>query len=405
MRDLIFLCHRIPYPPNKGDKIRSYHILKELSGQYNVHIAMFIDDPEDKQHVSHVSGLCESLWFREINPSVRKMVTLPYLFSTTSLTEAYYKDSGLRSWLKDKINDLDNPIIFVFSSALAQYVMSPQCSDLVRIIDFVDMDSDKWCQYSKKSSFATKLIYRRECDLLRRYESRIASEFDRSYFVSPQEAELFTRHNPMQTSRIGYFNNGVDLQYFDPSVQVENPYSENKEILVFTGAMDYWANVDAVTWFVSEVFPRIRTANPKAEFYIVGSNPSSKVQRLDSVDGVHVTGRVEDVRPYISYAKVVVAPMRIARGVQNKVLEAMAMAKTVVTTSAGYEGIAAESGVHLYIEDNAQQMADLIARLLSDVSELKDMGWQARQRIVEAYSWHASLKPLIENLDVHANRK
>src|SRR3954447_13488802 len=319
MEEILYLAHRIPYPPNKGDKIRSYHLLKHLSQRYRVHLGAFIDDESDRKYRNSVKSLCGETCLINLNPAIARMRSLSGFFSGEPLTLPYYRDSGLQQWINNILETRTIRMILVFSSAMAQYVSQLEATP--RIIDFVDVDSDKWMQYSSAKRWPKSWIYRRESRLLLKHERWIAENFSNSTFVSRAEADLFKQLAPNAIKKIAYFNNGVDSDYFSPEHDFQNPYMEREPVLVFTGAMDYWANVDAVDWFSRAIFPKVRMRFPKAEFFIVGARPNPVVKALAKLPGITVTGSVPDVRPYLAWASLAVAPLRIARGIQNKVLE------------------------------------------------------------------------------------
>ena len=247
----------------------------------------------------------------------------------------------------------------------------------------------KWKQYAQSKSWPMSWIYRRESELLLGYEKQIAKEFDKSTFVSVKEAALFKTLSPEASDKVDYFNNGVDIEYFSPTHPFSSPYSAGSRVLVFTGAMDYWANVDAVEWFAHAVFPSVRARIPDVEFYIVGSNPSTRVTVLAKQPGITVTGSVEDIRPYLKHASIAIAPLRIARGIQNKVLEAMAMEKIVVVSPQAMEGIQAMDGKELYVADDEQSFIRQTIALLSSSNDVAANA--ARARIVSDYTWTANL--------------
>jgi sugar transferase (PEP-CTERM/EpsH1 system associated) len=257
-----------------------------------------------------------------------------------------------------------------------------------RVIDFVDVDSDKWRQYAETKPWPLSWIYQRESTLLQNYEKDVAQEFDKSTFVSLKEAALFKMMMPEVADKVDYFNNGVDTDYFSPIHQFPNPYTTDNRILVFTGAMDYWANIDAVEWFVQKVFPIVRSQVADIKFYIVGSNPAARVLALTKIPGVTVTGKVEDIRPYLKYASIAIAPLRIARGIQNKVLEAMAMGKRVILSPQAMEGIQAIDGEELYVATDEITFAGKIINLISEESDVEMNA--ARSRILSDYTWSAS---------------
>jgi len=400
--DLLYLCHRIPYPPDKGDKIRSWHILERLAGRYRVHLGCFVDDPDDWRHVETLRVLCADTCFARLAPRWARLRSLVGLLDGRPLTLPYYRSQALETWVADLCARVRPRRIVVFSSAMAQFVMPPASEEtptVRRVIDFVDVDSEKWRAYAEKRRGLDRWIYAREGRRLLAYERRVAAAFDASLFVSEAEAALFRRLAPEVASKVGYMSNGVDCAYFSPDRAYENPYEDRDgPVLVFTGAMDYWANVDAVTWFADAVLPLVRVRHPKVWFYIVGARPAPEVRRLAGRDRIAVTGRVDDVRPYLAHAHVAVAPLRIARGVQNKVLEAMAMAKAVVATSAAVEGILVESGKHLKIADNEENFSEKLHSLLTG-DDRESLGIRARQQVIAAHAWTASLNRLDEVLE------
>lgn len=403
--ELLFLVHRMPYPPNKGDKIRSFHMLRHLSQHYRVHLGTFVDDEADWRHVDTARSFCGESHFAKLNPSTARLRSLSGLLSGQALTLPYYHNAGMQAWVNDILARHPVKRILVFSSAMAQYVR--QAGGRRRVIDFVDIDSDKWVQYAKSKRWPLSWLYRREGKLLLRHEREIASEFDASLFVSREEAELFKRLAPESADKTSYFSNGVDTGYFSPEREYSNPYPANEQVLVFTGAMDYWPNVDAVSWFAEEIFPAILAAHPQTRFYIVGSRPSTAVNELARLPGIKVTGTVADIRPYLAHARLAVAPLRIARGLQNKVLEAMAMEKIVVSSPQAAEGIQATLGEELHVASSAQAFGQTILTLLAEKA-CGPMGKAARARILTDYDWDSCLAQvdalLAEAPETRANR-
>ncbi len=402
MADLLYLCHRIPYPPNKGDKIRSWHILEHLAARHRVHLGCFVDDPHDWRYVDRLREICADAHFARLSPRLARLRSLAGLLDGRPLTLAYYRDRGLARWIARVLAEARPEGIVAFSSAMAQFVMpgAGGAAAARRVIDFVDVDSEKWRAYAEKRRGLDRWIYAREARTLLAYERRVAAAFDASLFVSEAEAALFRRLAPETAARVGHMGNGVDCDYFSPAREYENPYwDEAGPVAVFTGAMDYWANVDAVCWFAETVFPLVQARVPGARFFIVGARPAPEVRRLGERDAaVVVTGRVPDVRPYLAHAAAVVAPLRIARGIQNKVLEAMAMAKATVATPEAAEGIAAEPEREILIADSSELFAEKLCRLFEE-GDTGGVGERARARVAGSYGWAASLARLDEILE------
>src|SRR3569833_2654032 len=329
----LFLAHRIPYPPNKGDKLRSFNLIKQLGRDYRVHLGAFIDDAHDWKYVDDLRAMCGECHFVPLDPPMAKLRSLSALFGGRPLSLPYYRDAGMMRWVQGILRERPVRQVLVYSCPMAQYVKRTD-TDVRRVMDFVDVDSDKWRQYAEARRWPMSWVYRREARTLLRYERRIAAAFDASVFVSDSEAALFRRLAPECTPRVWGIHNGVDTAYFDPAQTFAAPYPLYEKPIVFTGAMDYWANVEAVVWFARKVLPIVREADEEARFYIVGARPAAEVKELRRLPGVVVVGAVEDIRPYIAHAALAVAPLRIARGVQNKVLETMPSKACGVTTTA-----------------------------------------------------------------------
>lgn len=395
--DLLFLAQRCPYPPNKGDKITTWNLLKFLARRYRVHLGTYIDDPHDWQYVPVLREQCASVYVAGLNPNVCKFKSLAGLLTGDALSVEFYRHAGMQSWV-DGVMRQGVDRVFVYSSAMARYVLDAG-PGRIRIMDFADIDSDKWRQYAKVAGWPMSWIYRRESVRLLAWERRIARDFDHSLFISEAEAKDFRSMAPEAAAKVSALSNGVDSDYFSPSADFANPYPGTSPQMVFTGAMDYRPNIDAVVWFAREALPLIRATRPDAGFCIVGSRPAAEVQSLTQIAGVTVTGRVEDVRPYIAHAAAVVAPLRIARGIQNKVLEGMAMAKTVVCSPQGLEGIHAEVGSEVLLAEDAAAFARECLRAIEGL----DLGHAARQRVLSSYDWDACLAKLDALLEPHAH--
>ena len=391
MKDLLFLAHRIPYPPNKGDKIRSYHFLKHLTSEYNVHLGAFIDDPNDWQYTDKLKSSCTKTCFLELNPLLAKIKSLQGLLTGEALSLPYYKNQAMQDWVDQSIKKHKIKKVLVFSSVMAQFINENHDVDM--IVDFVDVDSDKWRQYAAKKTGLAAWVYQRESKYLLNYEKKIAESSRSSFFVSEQEAALFKSIAPAVNEKITYINNGVDTDYFSPEQLFASPYQDNEQVIVFTGAMDYWANVDAVTWFAEDIFPHLLKNHPTAKFYIVGSRPAKEVEELAKNNNIIVTGAVEDVRPYVAHAKLAVAPLRIARGIQNKVLEAMSMGKYVIATSAAMEGIPYDVALDVAVCDETDTMIRRIDELLQNTPAAITSS-NNREFVKAKFSWEKNFHKL-----------
>ena len=400
MEDILFLVHRIPYPPNKGDKIRSFNILKWLASEYRVHLGCFIDEPEDRAYKEKLDQLCYNTKAIDISKQFSTVKSSLGLLRGEALTLPYYYRREMKNWVDETIINNKIKKVVVFSSSMAQYVDKARHAELYRVIDFVDVDSDKWRQYAESKKAPVSWVYQREYKLLRQYELEVTSRFDHATFVSDQESEFFQNFLPScDVEKVSAIGNGVDTEFFNKEIIASNESLEGERYIVFTGAMDYWANADAAIWFCNNVWPLISEKLPELKLYIVGANPTGKVQELARNQRVVVTGRVEDIRPYIKQALVSVAPLLIARGIQNKVLEAMALEKPVVATPAAIEGITdATSKLAVSVEENPEKFAsavfDYCNAVINNNGQLRNETIANREFVLDVFSWQSQLSKL-----------
>ena len=392
MDGLLFLAHRIPFPPNKGDKIRSFHLLRHLSTRYAIHLGAFVDDPDDWQYQEALKPWCASIKLLPLHPRRAKLASLSGMLCGEALTLPYYRSRELKRWADELAAAGAVTRGLAFSSAMAQFMPAGLAR---RVLDMVDVDSDKWTQYAPTQRWPLSWVYAREGRKLAEWEARVAQDFDATLLVSNAEAALLQQRAPAAQHKIGAFENGVDADYFSPARDYPNPYPPGMQGVVFTGAMDYWPNIDAVSWFAERIFPAVREAVPAAQVTIVGSHPGGAVQALARQSGVMVTGGVPDVRPWLAHAACAVAPLRIARGVQNKVLEAMAMARPVVASAQAAEGIRAEAGRDFILAQGEAEFAHAVIAQLQAPSTAAP----ARDCILAHYDWSRNLRaidPLFE---------
>ena len=394
MKRALFVSHRIPYPPDKGDKIRSFRILRRLAERFDVDLCAFVDDRDDFQHEAALREICASVALSPLPALAAKARSLRGFVERSPLSMAYYNDARMRAAVAGAGGSAP-ALKFAFSSTMAPYILNDPRSG-ARVVDLCDADAEKWRAYAAEAGLPMRAVYAREARLLAREETAIANAADAAFAISPEEAAVFNGR-PGVRKKVDWFGNGVDAEFFDPGADFRAVF-ETPEI-VFVGALDYKPNADAAVWFVEKVWPRIKAAAPSVRFAAIGPRPTKAVEALASVDGVAVTGRVDDVRPYIAKARAVVAPLRIARGVQNKVLEAMAMSAGLVATSAALEGVDAEPDRHLLVADAPAEFADAVLRLVNDAALRGRLGAAARQQIVERYAWPAQLARLDRRID------
>ena len=402
MKDIIFLAHRIPFPPDRGDKIRSWNLLKALASLARVHLACFADDEED---AAHLDALRAALGGRlgEAHVEVRRRgkaeAGVRALVEGRPVSLALFDSARLRDFVAERLADPSVGTIFAFSGQMGQFV--PEDARRRFIMDFGDVDSAKFAQYAEEGAGPMRWVNRREGEKLLAFERATAARADLCLFVSEAEASLFRSLTGLANVRA--LSNGIDVDHFDPAAAFPRlGEAERGEgpLLLFTGQMDYAPNAQAVTWFTREVLPLV----PGARFAIAGRNPLPAVRALVG-ERVVVTGAVADMRSWLAAADLVVAPLRLARGIQNKVLEAMAMARPVIASPAAFEGIEAVPGRDLLVADGAASTADAINRLLAAPERAAAMGAAARDHLDRTYRWEARLAPLAGMVDPGAHRK
>jgi sugar transferase (PEP-CTERM/EpsH1 system associated) len=392
---VLYVSHRLPCPPHKGEKIRALNILKFLAVHHEVHLASLVDDENDLRYVDQLHPYTRSLTVQRVRPRLRKAFALSAVASDESVSSRYFHVSALQRRVDSLIEREGIAGVFCSSSPTAEYVFrsrhAAQLRDVPKVMDLIDVDSVKWRHYAEQSHAGSAWLYRREARHLAALEVRIGQQFDRVLVVSEAERKCCDSIAP---DRVTAVPNGVDLEYFSPRAD-DSP--ERQPVLVFTGVMDYRPNVDGIVWFVRSILPHIRVAVPDVRLFIVGNRPTKVVQRLASDRGVVVTGFVPDVREYVARG-LSIAPLRIARGIQNKVLEAMAMGRPIVVTPQAFEGIDAVPGRDLMVADDEHEFAAQTIQCLQDPVHADRLGRSARARAEQCYSWSKNLALLDELL-------
>lgn len=394
MGEILFLAHRIPFLPDRGDKIRSHHLLKALANLAPVHVGCFADTDGDIAHEPLLAEISASHRLIHRRKSmVRAGIEALVVRKPVSLTA--FDHMGLHGWVRDTL--AANPIdtIFVFSGQMGQYVPDDFTGRVV--IDLCDVDSAKFESYARSGSFPRNWIDAREGILLAAEEARLAARADRTLLVSPAEAALFRSRVPASLADDAIaLCNGIDADFFDP--QSVQPHPDLARAtgpqFVFTGQMDYAPNVAAAQRVIGRLLPEIRKVHPGAAFHVVGRAPVPKLMAQDGQGGVRVWGEVPDVRPFLAAADIVIAPLEIARGVQNKVLEAMAMARPVLLTPEAATGIDAEDRVHFAVEATDDALVTRALALIKQSAPTALMAASARHYVVDHQSWPAMLAHL-----------
>ena len=378
---VLALTHRTPFPPDKGDKIRTHHLLTRLAKRCEVHLVAFAEPPSDGEHVARLRRHFASVTLVPLDMRWQKLKALPGLLGRRPMTLSVFHSDRLRDEVDGAVRELRPDAILAESSSMAPYALRHPAVPLV--MDFVDVDSAKWRAYAQEARLPMRAVYEREAATLEAYEREVARRAVISTVTADREKVLLAAIAPGCDART--LPNGVDTDYFGAG---EGPAGDASA--VFFGAMDYHANVEAAVFLVREVMPRVRARYPDFRVVIAGSRPTAEVRALAAVEGVTVTGYVADIRPHVTGCAVCVIPLRVARGVQNKVLEAMAMGVPVVCSPAAAEGIEAEAGTQLVVAAYGGQgapMAEAVMALLHDRARGHAIAAAARQRVVSRYGW------------------
>ncbi len=396
--NILFLCHRVPYPPDRGDRITTWHFLRHmLDAGHDVRLGCFQEEDRDTDAVAFLRSRCKAVAAPRLSRQLRKLWSLRGLVTGKALTLPFFADRRLRTTIDGWIAETKPDLVYVYSSSMAQYVLG--MDGVAKVMHFAELDSDKWRQYAAAGRGLRKWVYGREHRLLLQFEDAVARDFDLSIVVSEVERSLFRSCIPGIDPFV--LPNGVDVEHFSTKGDAER----GKHTLVFTGVMDYEPNVDGVQWFADTCWPAVKREYPDAKLLIVGSRPVDSVKALAQRPGIEVTGRVPETPPYFDRAAVAIAPLRLARGVQNKVLEAMSMALPVVSTTQAAQGLGDVPPGTLRIADEPEAMVAAIRELFGDPSRARREGHAAAAFVRERFGWpamHARLDHKLRELGLLA---
>ncbi len=393
---LLFLAHRIPYPPNKGEKLRAYHLIRGLAATYDIWLGAPVDEADDWRWRDALDDLCVETHMADGRGRSRHRSAVEAVMRREPVSFSYFRHGSLMNWVTKVTGEHRFDAALLYSSGTMPYLQAMTQAPERLIVDFVDVDSEKW-RVLGEGGGVMGAVYAREAKLMRAAERTLAERADASLLVTEAEAALFGQvtgvTDRVRADRIHAIGNGVDIETWREASALPSPYAaDGRRRLIFTGAMDYVPNVEAVCWFANEVMPILRVQGRAVEFVIAGSKPAKAVTALGAQDDIVVTGRVEDMRPYLGHADVAVAPLHLARGVQNKVLEAMAAGTPAVVTQGALDGIEHDGSVT--VADTGAEFATAIATLLDDTTLADASGASAQAVIAERYSWAARIEAL-----------
>jgi sugar transferase (PEP-CTERM/EpsH1 system associated) len=384
--NVLFVCHRLPYPPRRGGKIRPFNVIRHLTDSgHRVTVASLARSAAEAEEGKDLAKHCAATLIETVSTPAAGLRMLARLPTPVPSSFGYFYSAALRRRVEQALARESFDLIMVHCSSVAGYVAG--VTGIPKILDFGDMDSQKWLLYAQHRGLPLAAGFWLEGRKLEREERRLAAKFDLSTCTT--RAELATLESYAAAPATGWYPNGVDASYFSPTTAAYDP-----DTICFVGRMDYFPNQQAVLWFCREVLPAIRAQRSTAKLAVVGAAPSAAIRALGSLPGVTVTGTVKDVRPLVQAAALTIAPLIIARGTQNKILESMAMGVPVVASTTAAGGVDAEPGVHLHVAGTAQAFAAAVLRVLQNPRERARLAEAGRQRVLTNHAWPASLARL-----------
>ena len=382
---VLVVCHRFPYPPTSGARIRAFHMIRHLSANHRVTVASLVRSEAEAAEAAGIAGYCAAFHMQRVGAPVQALRALSRVPTSVPSSFGYFYSGSLFRWVRALLARESFDLILAHSSSTSPYVEDVRRTP--KIMDFCDMDSQKWLEYARYKPFPASVMYGLEGRKLEREERRIARRFD--YCTVATRAEADTLESLGSGAAVDWFPNGVDCEYFAPAAHPHDPDS-----LVFVGRMDYFPNVECMRRFCADVLPRVQAVRPQTTIAIVGADPTPDALRLAKLPGVTVTGTVPDVRPYLHRAALMVAPLNIARGTQNKILEGMAAGLPVVASRIAAGGVDAIESDHFLVAETPEAVANAIVRVMSDPAERRRLALAGRARMLSHHAWDRSMRRL-----------
>jgi len=382
---ILFLTSRLPYPPYGGDKLRVFNFIKYLSVRHTVHLLSFIESEEEKKYLGELGKYCariETVLLRPADSYVKCLLLSP---TAVPFQVAYYRDGRMRKKADEMMSSEKYDGIYVHLLRMAQYAQERR--DVNRVLDLTDSLSLSLFRSLRYRKHLFYLFYLLEWLKVRRYEPEAVRSFDRALLIS--DADLSSEKALASEKSISIIANGVDLEYFKP---LSNSYDDNK--IVFVGNLHSFPNRDAVLYFCGRIFPAVRDSRPGASFYIVGSNPPEKIKKLADGKNIFVTGPVEDTRVHLRDAAALVCPIRAATGMQNKVMEAMAMGLPVVSTTISTQWMQPGRETGVLTSDSPEGFAENVVKVMEDRPLRERLSLMSRRYAEGNFNWEDNIKDL-----------
>jgi polysaccharide biosynthesis protein PslH len=382
---ILYVCHRFPYPPKRGGKIRPFNMIRHLNQSHEVTVCSLSRSDTETAEAQGIAPHCADFHIGQVDERLQMLRMIATLPTPITASASYFHSTKLARTIDRLLAERAFDLIFVHCSSVAHFVSHVR--EVPKILDYGDMDSQKWLEYAHYKPFPLSMGYWWEGKRLEAEEKRLARKFDFCTATTAAEWETLRAYG-VQTPA-DWFPNGVDAEFFSPG---EDPY--DPETVVFVGRMDYYPNQQCMFDFCANVLPALKARRPSIKLQIVGADPSPAVRRLGDIAGVTVTGSVPDVRPYVTRAALTVAPLQIARGTQNKILESMAMGVPVVCSKAAAGGVDAVPGEHLLVAETADEICNAVLRLVAAPAERARLAQAGRARVLSNHAWASSMRRL-----------
>ena len=382
---ILYICHRFPYPPKRGGKIRPFNMIRHLARRNEVTVCSLARSPAEAQEAQGIAPHCARFFVYTVGAAAQMARMVVRLPTPEPSSMGYFYSASLARKVRELLAAEQFDLLFVHCSSVAQYVADHRATP--KILDFGDMDSQKWLEYARYKPFPLSLGYRLEGRKMEAAERRLARAFD--FCTATTRAEWETLESYATGTPTDWFPNGVDADHFAPSGEPHDP-----DTIAFVGRMDYYPNQECMFDFCANVLPRLRERHSSVKLLIVGADPSPAVRKLAELPGVTVTGSVPDVRPYLHRSALMVAPLNIARGTQNKILEAMAAGVPVVTSKVAAGGVDAQDGAHFLVADTREEWVEAIGRVLANPAERQRLSAAGRERMLSHHAWPRSMQRL-----------
>jgi sugar transferase (PEP-CTERM/EpsH1 system associated) len=374
---ILFLTSRFPYPPIRGDKIRVFNQIRELSKNHEIVLATYAtpDDGRYYEPLKKYVKRIERVPFKKFRAYLNAGAAV---FSKSPLQVAYYSSPGMRATVERLISEEDPDIIHAHLIRMAPYALG--YPEIPKVLDICDSMTLNYEHFLKYRGGLTRLLYALEKTRTKEYESTVPYDFDANLVVSPHDHDFISGLCP--DARIEVVPMGVDTSYFKPA---EGKREDN--LMAFMGTMSYFPNIDAMTWFGHDILPIIRRTVPHAKLSIVGSDPTEEVEELAGDPAITVTGYVDDVRPFVAPATAFVCPIRAATGLNTKVLEAMAMGLPVIATPEACEGIGVDDGVNVLYANDPMTFSERVIEVLQNHEFGRSIGLAGREHVKKQFTW------------------